>query len=121
MTRNKSAYFNIMHSKKKLITCVLALRSNYGGTECTKCWMVSAGIATHASHSSCHSASRLLCFLFCTFRKRTSHRCSMGFRSERWADQYSTNTRECSRKAHTLRALWEGALSCWKTKACPSP
>ena len=55
-----------------------------------------------ASRSSCHRAYNLLGFLFCTFRKTTSHRWSMGFKSGLWASQSRTPKPECSKKAHTF-------------------
>ena len=56
--------------------------------------------------------------LFCTFRKRTSRRCSMGFKSGLCADQSRTTTPERSRKAPS--AL-DGKGHCLAGSQTPAP
>ena len=91
------------------------------GMDSTNVCKTSGVILAQASVRCFQRSSKLVGLAGCSFLKRISHRCSMGFKSGLWAGQSRIRTRLESKKLHTRLALWQGALSCWKINVRRGP
>ena len=82
--------------------------------------MVSAEIVFHASNSNCHYAQCPHGGFLVVWGVGGGRQCQAHRNLWFWASKYRTTTPEPSKKRETFLTLWQGALSHWKTNACPS-
>ena len=87
------------------------------GIDSTNRRIWSCGILPHSCSSACCSLCRVYGagWRLHTRRSKSSHKCSIRFKSGDLNGQGSTVTLWLARKSTVAQAVWGRALSCWKT------